>query len=441
MMNIGRKIHDFRKSKLLKGSAGFFVMKIGAMFFGYVNVWVISRFFGSEALGLFSFVLSVLTFGAVFAKLGVDMAVVRFVSQFLTQNKAGKIIAFYAKVCKLVSLPVLLFSVLLFFGSSFMAEHIFEKAHYDYYLKLAGLLIIPIAYTQINAQLHRGFKKIIHFAFFDLYATFFTLLVLIAIVLFTDDFARHIPVSVHALSIFFLFLLSTVFVFFLLRKHKQNTSEIVSYKEIMKVSFPMYHIAIAGIVINWADKLIMGAYVPDSEIGIYHAMSRIAVFLSIFLLSGNAVLAPHFSQLWEQGDMNGISDLVKRATRLLTAVTLPIFVLIIVFAEPIAGFFGSDFIAGTQVLIILAIGQFVNVWTGPVGIFLLMTGHERFNRNVSWISVLVFLIAAYMGIRFWGITGGAGAVSLIYVMRNMFYVIYVKRKFNINFLYIPFIRK
>lgn len=430
-------IQKYKNGQLFRGSFIFFIMKMGAMFFGYVNMWIISKFFGSEALGIFSFVLSVVTFAAIFAKLGTDMATVKMVSKFLAKKQYGKIKHFYLQVSKIILPGTLLIASILFFMNETIAINIFDKPHYAFYLRIAAIMIIPTAFVQINAEVHRAFNKIIHYAFFNLYSTFITLIVLVIILLFTNNTDIYIPIATHAGSTLLLTAASFVSIYFLWRKMKGFRKEPVPTKEIRKIAMPMYQIAIAGTTILWADKLLLGAMVPDSEIGIYHLMTRIATLLSLVLLSANTVLAPKFSELWELKETLKLRQLIYNSTKAITLTTLPILLLIIIFAYPISSFFGEEFGAGAHVLIILCIAQFVDVWTGPVGIFLLMTGHEKFNRNISIASTILFLFAAYSGIKLFGITGAAMTILLIYIFRNFVYVIYIKKKFGINFLYIP----
>lgn len=441
MMNIGRRIQDFRKSKLLKGSAVFFAMKIGAMFIGYVNIWIISRFFGAEALGLFSFVLAVVTLFVVFAKAGTGMATIKFVAKFLAQKKYGKIFSYYKQTTKIILPGSLLGALVMFFFNNEIAHYVFDKPHYAYYLKIAAFMILPVSFTQVNAQFHRAFNKIVHFAFFNLYTTSLTLAVLLGFILLGYGRKPMIPISVHAISAIIMMLLSFFSLGVLLYRYRKSPKDFVSLKNITKVSFPMYHITIAAAAVNWIDKLLLGAFVSDAQMGIYHGMHRVSVLLTLFLISANAVLGPKFSELWEKNKMQEIRHLVRRSTRLLTLLVLPPFLLMLFFSEEIALFFNQEFTKGANVLLILAVGQFINVWSGPVGLFLLMSGHERFNRKISLVTTVFFIAAAYVGIRYWGIIGAASAVSLVYILRNFFYVFYVNKKFGMNFLYIPFLNR
>jgi O-antigen/teichoic acid export membrane protein len=103
--------------------------------------------------------------------------------------------------------------------------------------------------------------------------------------------------------------------------------------------------------------------------------------------------------------------------------------------------FGNEFISGYPILIILSIGQFFSVWAGPVGTFLLMSGNQNFNRNISVITTILFLVSCPILTKFFGIMGASISISFIYIARNFIYVFYIYKKYNITFLYVPFFTK
>jgi len=43
----------------------------------------------------------------------------------------------------------------------------------------------------------------------------------------------------------------------------------------------------------------------------------------------------------------------------------------------VLNFFGEEFVAAAPLLVVLSLGQLINVATGSVGFLLLMSGHEK----------------------------------------------------------------
>ena len=437
-MNIKSKIQKYSKNKLAKGSLNFLIIKIIAMAFGYINIIIITKYFGTAAMGIFSYVVSILTFTGTFVGFGIDQTTtVRFISKFKAKKKFGSIKSFYFQAIKIIFIPGLIFSLLFFFFPEFIADKIFGKPENSIYIRIFAFLLIPIVIRKINGQFLRAYKKIGQFAFLQLFFTPITVIILIFILFFTNIRSENAPITVHFISIFFLFIISFILILLLKNWKQAKITEKVKVKEIFKMSFPVFFIAIAATVVKQGDKIILGYFVSNSDIGIYHTMYRTAMLINIVLLTANSSLAPRFSELIELNKMKELKNLISKATKYITIFSFIIFILIIIFAKYIIAFYEIDYNTGVLILYFLAFAQMFSAWCGPVGGFLLMSGNEKINRNISVIFVFAFIILNIIFVYFYGILGAAVTISGLIILRNIIYVIIVKRKYGILFLYIP----
>jgi O-antigen/teichoic acid export membrane protein len=101
--------------------------------------------------------------------------------------------------------------------------------------------------------------------------------------------------------------------------------------------------------------------------------------------------------------------------------------------------FGSQFTVGAEVLKILAIGQFINVVTGPVGYLLMMSGNERLMRNNIIVSTVICIILNSILIQKFGIFGGAIATAFCLALMNIISTIFVWNRLGITTL--PFFKR
>jgi O-antigen/teichoic acid export membrane protein len=76
------------------------------------------------------------------------------------------------------------------------------------------------------------------------------------------------------------------------------------------------------------------------------------------------------------------------------------------------GLFGPEFVAGSTVLMVLALGQLINVITGSVGFLLSMTGHERDLLKSTVIAAILMLILCAWLIPAYGMMGAAIAQTV-----------------------------
>ncbi len=438
MMQIKNIVKKYYKSKLAKGSAIFMIIKLIAMVFGYVNIIIITKYFGSSALGVFSYIISVLTLVGTFSTLGIQITTLRFVSKFRAKKEFGKIKSFYFQALKIIFVPGIIFSILFFFFSDFIANNFLNKPDNAFYIKLFAFILIPISIRRINGQFLRAYKKIGQFGFVNLVFTPITVLILVCIVLFTNNRKIGTPITVHFVSLLIMFVVSVVLILFLKKWKSAKITEKVENREIFKMAIPMLMVVISNAIIKWSDKIILGFYVSDTDIGIYHAMFRTAILLNIVLLAVNSGIAPRFSELFELKKIKQIKQMVHKTTKIVSIITFSMFVIMIIFAKFIVGFLlDTDIQTGLIIFYILAVGQLVSAWSGPVGVFLMMSGNEKVNQNTSLILAIVFVIINVILVYFYGIIGAAISVSCIMVLKNIIYVIIIKRKYDILFLYIP----
>ena len=105
-------------------------------------------------------------------------------------------------------------------------------------------------------------------------------------------------------------------------------------------------------------------------------------------------------------------------------------ILIIVFGDYILHIFGEEFITGYTVLVILCIGQFINVATGSVGQILAMTNREKLLRKCVVYGTVINLLLNIVLVPNYGMIGAAIATSIAWTITNVMALFFVKEQFN-----------
>lgn len=121
-----------------------------------------------------------------------------------------------------------------------------------------------------------------------------------------------------------------------------------------------------------------------------------AVLASFVLIAVNLVVAPRFTALHRQGDMAGLESLAIMSVKFIGVLALPVIGVMFIFPSWLMGLFDEGFAGGSQLLQILAVGQFINAITGSVGYLLMISGRERDMRNVTLISGNTGLIFTWL---------------------------------------------
>ncbi len=94
-------------------------------------------------------------------------------------------------------------------------------------------------------------------------------------------------------------------------------------------------------------------------------------------------------------------------------------------------FFGSEYLAAYNVVMILLAGQVVDSITGSSVLFLTMTGFENNTAIVRFITTTINLTMVYIFSDLWGINGAAIATSITLILWNWIIFWVVKKKLNI----------
>lgn len=157
----------------------------------------------------------------------------------------------------------------------------------------------------------------------------------------------------------------------------------------------------------WLDVLIVGTLLGAASAGVYGSASR---FIAVGLIIDTAVriiVAPRFSVLLHQGDLEGVTDLYRTATQWLVLFASPGLILLAVFAPVFLGWLGPDFASGAGTLTILALGSLVTFLAGNIHTLLLMSGHTGWAALNKAVALSVSVGGCLLLVPRLGITGAA----------------------------------
>jgi len=102
-----------------------------------------------------------------------------------------------------------------------------------------------------------------------------------------------------------------------------------------------------------------------------------------------------------------VKPLARTTTFLVIVLASPVIAVLALAPDKVMGIFGSDFVEGSKLLLILAIGQFINVITGSVAYLLIMSGHERqYQASTTLAGVLILVLGLFL-IPTYGAMGAA----------------------------------
>lgn len=205
-----------------------------------------------------------------------------------------------------------------------------------------------------------------------------------------------------------------------------------SAQSVLRVSAPIMVTALSLLAINQGDLWIAGAFLSDSEVGVYAASARLVLLVVFPLHICNAVLTPVIARLFAQGHLRELERAMRVSASAAAAPTLVIVGALVLSGGPILGLVYGDFYQrGATILALLACGQLVNALAGGCGQALLMTGHQRSMMMVTTVSGALFLVVGAVAARVFGATGLAAASAATTALSNVVLLALVRRKVGV----------
>ena len=406
----------------------------------YVSAFLIQYGFGPGGYGLYTLSLSLVNLIAATFNLGLDDAMVRYVAIYRGKQQPKSLrglLIFCTTLAGLAGIAGAL--LLLFFTPALVTHWITLKQHNvadkDLLNRAIALLqlmapLIPLMTMQVMwfAGL-RGFK-----AFKWRVLTTGILqpslqIVLLALVLIfyrTKD-----GITAVAVALFISTMFNTVLnLYFLFRQvERVATSEPEHYEVREWLTFASFNFltTIIDTVLDSIDTILLAAFgVTEVAIGQYGAAIRLGNFIAMPLLSINNVFAPTIAELHSKGELQKLESMFKLMTRWSVMFSLPIFLMMVLFAPYLLALPGPGFVAAWPLLVAFSVGSMINAGTGAVGYMLLMTGYQRLSFLNSLVAVVVNIVFGILLTPRYGAMGTAISTGLAICVLNFMRVLQVR---------------
>ncbi len=192
-------------------------------------------------------------------------------------------------------------------------------------------------------------------------------------------------------------------------------------------------LASAGVLFGQVDTLIVGAMKGARAVGVYGVADRGAESIAFLFIAVGSVFAPTVSRMYAAGEMEKLQRMVTKISRITLVVSLPVAVVLIFFGQWLLKvFYGPQFVEGRGALAILSCGQLLSVGMGPVGMLLIMTGHERNAALAIGIAAAGNIVLNLAMVPTWGLEGAATANTLSVALLNLLMAMWLAKKLGIQ---------
>jgi O-antigen/teichoic acid export membrane protein len=428
------------RNKLLKINKNPFVQQslitLILRVFGVVTLFgftvFLTKTYPPKIVGQYDFTRSFLLVVGSICLLGCDQSILYFKGRLGGSNTLEGIKKVYIKmVGMLLLMSILFFFIFLCIDEQFINNYFSDPGVYAILLK-STMVLFFYGLTTLNTEV---FRALDHFYVAELFRnTIKYIPLIVGAVLLSYYGTESYLVVVFLAGFVVLSIITTIMLFIYFRKAKiENKVADFSSREIFAKSYPIAISGMALFLLMSFDILFLKKYRDDSTVAFYSVAIKLMTILSMVIITVNITVSTKISEYFFSKNKADLIKAIQYASRLIFLLTFPAVLIICFFPQYLLGFFGKEYVAAKDALLILIIGQGICSAFGTAPVYLNMTGRQHIFQIILIAAVLINFILNRILIPQYGMVGAATA----FVVSSFFWnsitaaVIYKKDKVNV----------
>lgn len=203
-------------------------------------------------------------------------------------------------------------------------------------------------------------------------------------------------------------------------------------KKWFALSLPIFIIEGFYYLLTNADVIIVGFFLEPDRVAVYFAAAKTMALVHFIYFAVKAGAAPKFAQLVAEGKMDDLNSFAKQTARWTLIPTILLGGLVLLLGQFLLSMFGSAFIDGYPVMMILFIGILAKSLIGPGEVLLTMAGKQKVCVMVYAVALTANLALNITLIPIYGITGAAFATTGAMILEAILLFFTIKSHLGIH---------
>tara|TARA_B100000029_G_scaffold512082_1_gene607818 strand:- start:629 stop:1828 length:1200 start_codon:yes stop_codon:yes gene_type:complete len=382
--------------------------------------------------GYYYFIITMISILVIFSKYGYDLLLIRFIPKYFAQNNLNELKGILIHT-NTRSIKNSIFLVLIFMLFIFLLNQIIPVKNISFYF--IGILLLPmLTFLQINQAKLNGFGRITHSQLPE--RIILPVSIIIFAFIFTEIFEYKLMTEnilfIHLFALVITFLVSRIFLSPVLKNFTNISASNSQFNDWESISLQLIIIATGAMILTNIDVLMIGLILDKELSGIYGIATRISIIIAFGLFAINTVIAPQISRLFSENKIKDLKALLLITSRFNLFISSIFLLIILFFHNQLLNIFGPEYVIAGVALIILCIGQIINVTTGSVGALMTMTGLESITTKIILFSILLNVVLNFFFILSFGINGAAIATAITIACSNILMLYFTYKEIRIN---------
>jgi len=413
-------------SRSFKGGSFALIGLVSQRVVSFLSGIIVARTIGPQAYGVFSAARSFSESFINLTKLGFDLGLVRRYSEARAQGGFRHLsYLLWAVIIIVLALSLIVIVWIYLGGGRFLEKNVFR---YRGFSDAVMVIILALPLMSVSQVLGGAFRGILNIkpgiTAQMLIQPWARLLIIVA--LFLSGWRLRAVLWGTVLS----FLISACYLIHKARRHLLSgnvlrPSPLDLFGDLVKLSRYSIVLSLSLSVANLlrkTDILMLAHFVTSAETGRYAVIQMVASLIPLFNTAFSQLLGPEIAGAYAQREVEHMKKLIRRHIRWVTITSLPIFLALVVFGNGLLTVFGARFsnpsLALSQVILFLALSNFIVAVFSSTGFLLSMTGRHTLEFLTLFFTLTCNVTLNYLLIPRFGIAGAALSTLLSTCLGN-----------------------
>ena len=366
----------------------------------FVKIYLID-IVGLQQWGKYAIAQTFSSISETFLSIGIPFVIIKFIPTFIDNNqqKASRMASVFIKYALIVGG---LFLMLIYFGSDYINHFVYSDIDDLGWILFIMCIHVPISMLfGVVVSLYRSILKIKEIVLYGTVITVSLRAILTFIIFqYTSDISHFILIEVFTqiivLSILLYLFNKNEFSLFV----KSDAKEVTSDVRMVNYGKKMFYNSVIAFISGQALSFIISIKLPVEDVGAYNILLTLTGLTTFLLINLNKVFAPAISKLYHEDKISALNELYKKTTFFINLFTVPLAVIIAIFADEILGLYTAEMLNYRKHLFFMLAGGMLSLAAGSSGTFMIMAGLEKQNlliqvKFVWFLGIIPLIILPY----------------------------------------------
>lgn len=406
-------------SKIAKGAGIVFSGTLLGRAFIFFYTIFIARVFGVEGVGIYYLGLTVTGFIVSISLIGLDTAVVRFISLYNGERDINRMKGTLLSCAGIAVAISVIAAMLLYLFAGTISSHFFNEPALRNVLRLFSISIPFIAVKRIFLQSIMGLKLMQYSVYTNDMAEiglkFFFTFIFVYLFKFKIEGLIIANIIASILAACLAFYYTSKFIPILNKKIKS----VLDFKGLLKFSIPLVFSRFLLTLISSVDTFMLGYFSSAASVGIYNIAIRLVNVAALARSAFHQIFNPFVADFHNRNEIKKLGSLFKVSSKWIFTISFPLFLLLIFFPKYFLGVFGEGFLGGSACLVVISLAYLLNSTLGLSASLLVMSGRSDLALKNNLCAVIINSILNYLLIPKFGVLGAAIGTSISLIILNL----------------------